>query len=47
MLAGKFKCPPVFYLAVIAVVVALVCLGVWSRYHTQVAPASVPLHDHK
>ncbi len=47
MLAGKFKCPPVFYLAVIAVVVALVCLGVWSRYHLQDRPATVPLHDQK
>jgi hypothetical protein len=47
MLAGKFKCPPVFYIAVIAVVVALVCLGVWSRSHRQEPPATVPLHDQK
>ena len=47
MLAGKFKCPPILYIAVIAVVVVLVFLGTWSRYHKQVAPATVPLHDQR
>lgn len=47
MLAGKFKCPPIFYIAVIAVIVALACLGIWSRYYRQVPPASVPLHDQR
>ncbi|HVO64217.1 MAG TPA: hypothetical protein VMT53_25070 [Terriglobales bacterium] len=47
MLAGRFKCPPIFYIAVIAVAVALICLGAWSRYHKQVAPATVPLHDQR
>lgn len=47
MLAGKYKCPPVFYIAVIALVVALACLGMWARYHRQEPPATVPFHDQK
>jgi hypothetical protein len=47
MLAGRFKCPLVLYVAVIAVVVALACLGIWSKYHRQEPPATVPLHDQK
>jgi hypothetical protein len=47
MLAGRFKCSPVLYIAIIAVFVALVCLGTWSRYHKQLAPPTVPLHDQK
>jgi hypothetical protein len=47
MLAGKHKCPPVFYIAVIALVVALACLGMWARYHRQEPPATVPFHDQK
>ncbi|HEX6503644.1 MAG TPA: hypothetical protein VF011_10360 [Terriglobales bacterium] len=47
MLAGKYKCPPILYIAVIVVVLSLVFLGVWSRYHTHEAPVTAPLHDQK
>jgi len=47
MLAGRHKCSPIFYIAVVAVVVALTCLGVWSRYHRAEPPATVPLHEQK
>jgi uncharacterized membrane protein YhhN len=47
MIAGRHRCPPVLYVAVIAVVVALVLVGFWSRYHTHEVPVRTPLHDPK
>jgi hypothetical protein len=47
MLAGKFKCPPILYIAAAAVLVVIIFLGAWSRYHTRQTPATVPLHDRK
>jgi hypothetical protein len=47
MLAGKHGRPPVLYIAIIAVLLALVFVGFWSRYHTRETPVRAPLHDAK
>jgi heme/copper-type cytochrome/quinol oxidase subunit 2 len=48
MLAGRYRCPPIFYVAVIVVVVTLVFLGFWAKYrNTREAPVTAPLHDQK
>ncbi len=47
MLAGRYGRSPVLYFAIVIVVVALVCLGVWSRYHTHQATERIPVHEQK
>ncbi len=47
MLAGRHGCPPVLYLAIAIVVVAVVLVGAWSRYHAHQATVRPPLHEQK
>ena len=47
MIAGKHKCPPVLYVAIAALVMALIFVGFWSRYHLHEGPVRTPLHDQR
>ncbi len=47
VLAGRHGHPPILYLAIAAIVLALILAGTWSRYHTRQSTVPVPLRDQR
>ena len=47
MLAGRYRCPPILYVAIAVLLVALVLIGAWSKYHVHGTPVTPPLHEQK